>query len=50
MAQADALSRRPDHVLDEDHDNEDVMILSNSISLTQSYMKVFDTLHSLDLR
>jgi hypothetical protein len=31
MAQADALSRRPDHILDEDHDNEDVTVLSDSI-------------------
>ena len=31
MAQADALSQRPDHVLDEDHDNEDVTVLSDSI-------------------
>jgi len=31
MAQADALSRRPDHVLEEDHDNEDVTILPDSI-------------------
>jgi hypothetical protein len=31
MAQADALSCQPDHVLDKDHDNEDVIVFSDSI-------------------
>jgi len=31
MIQLDALSRRPDFVLDEDHDNEDVTLLPDRL-------------------
>ena len=31
MGQSDALSRRPDHCPDEDHDNEDIVMLDNEL-------------------
>ena len=33
MSQLDALSRRPDHCPDKDHDNEDVIILEENLFL-----------------
>ena len=44
MAQADALSRRPDHVLDEDHDNEDVTVLPDSVFVNFIDMQLCETL------
>ena len=31
MVQSDALSRRPDHMPEEDHDNEDVVLLPDTL-------------------
>jgi len=44
MAQADALSQRPDHVLEEDHDNEDVTILPDSIFVNFIDIELRETL------